>query len=238
MTAANDIPIVLLAGMDGTGVLLADLKGWLSPQRRVEVVSYPADPTLGYEALTAIAMQRLPNRRYVVLGESFSGPIAIEIAASEPQRVAGLVLASSFARSPLPAVVAPLAKRLDLHWLPRWAIEAALLGGGGTPALKASLHRVLVSLPREVIRRRVAEVAGVDKRERLRRVACPILCLVGSRDRLAGRRCAEQIAQAHPRCTIRVLGAPHMLLETHAEAAAHAIHQFCERVGGADRGAT
>jgi pimeloyl-[acyl-carrier protein] methyl ester esterase len=235
MTAVNDVPIVLLPGMDGTGVLLAELKARLLRRRRVEVLSHPADPALGYDALTALVIERLPGERCVVLGESFSGPIAIEVAARAPQRVAGLVLAASFARSPLPALLQPLAGRLGPTWAPRWAIEAALLGGSGTPALKAALRDILATLPREVIRRRVAEVAAVDKRERLRRVACPILCLVGSRDRLVGRRCADEIAQAHPGCTIRVLDAPHMLLQTHAEPAADAIEAFYDLVGGALR---
>lgn len=39
MTAADPIPIVLLPGMDGTGVLLADLKSQLLKLRRVEVIS-------------------------------------------------------------------------------------------------------------------------------------------------------------------------------------------------------
>jgi pimeloyl-[acyl-carrier protein] methyl ester esterase len=222
--------------MDGTGVLLADLAARLLRRRRVEVISYPADPLLGYDRLTALVMKRMPNERFVVLGESFSGPIAIEVAASVPQRVAGLVLASSFARSPLPALIAPLAKKLDRRWVPPWSIEAALLGAGRTPALKASLREVVAALPRDVIRRRIAEVASVDKRERLRQVACPILCLVGSRDRLVGRKFADEIACVRPDCAIRVLDAPHMLLETHAEAAADAIDGFCERAGRATGG--
>lgn len=232
MTAANEPPLLLLPGMDGTGALLEDLKMRLLKRRHVEVISYPADPTLGYDALTELVMTRLPREPCVVLGESFSGPIAIEVAANEPQRVAGLVLAASFARSPLPALLAPLAARLDLRWVPRWAIEAVLLGSAGTPALKASLRKVLATLPRDVIRRRIAEVADVDKRERLRQVACPILCLVGSRDRLAGRRCADEIAQVHPRCMVRMFNTPHMLLETHPAPAAAAIDAFCDQVGG------
>ena len=85
-------------------------------------------------------------------------------------------------------------------------------------------------LPRNVIQLRVAEVGRIDKRERLRAVVCPILCLVGSRDRLAGRKYADEIARARPACDIRLLDAPHMLLETHAEEAAGAIDAFCERL--------
>ena len=88
MTAADAIPIVLLPGMDGTGVLLADLKTRLLKRRRVEVISYPANPALGYSTLTAHVIERLPLGRCVILGESFSGPIAIEAAASEPDRIA------------------------------------------------------------------------------------------------------------------------------------------------------
>jgi pimeloyl-ACP methyl ester carboxylesterase len=231
MTGASDIPIALLPGMDGTGILLADLRARLSKRQPVETIFYPADPSLGYEALTELVMKRLPGERCIVLGESFSGPIAIEVAARAPHRVAGLVLAASFARSPLPAALATRAARLDLRWVPRRAVEAALLGRFGTPALRASLHQVLATLPREVVRRRIAEVAAVDKRERLGQVPCPILCLAGRRDRLAGRPCAEEIAQAHPRCSIALLDAPHMLLEPHAEAAAGAINTFCDQVG-------
>lgn len=239
MTAADAVPLVLLPGMDGTGVLLEDLKARLSRWRRVEVISYPADPTLGYDALTALVMRCLPKEGCLVLGESFSGPIAIEVAAGEPQRVAGLVLASSFARSPLPAFLRPLVRRLDPKWVSRWTMEAALLGGSGAPALKASLRQVLAALPRDVIRRRIAEVAVVDKRERLRGVSCPILCLVGSRDRLVGRKFADEIARAHPDCSIRVLDAPHMLLETHAAVATDAIEGFCQRISrGSQPGVT
>ena len=230
MSAPDDTPVVLLPGMDGTGRLLADVEVQLLRRRRVQVISYPADPSLGYDALTALVLRHLPSKRFVIVGELFSGPIAIEVAASEPQRAAGLVLVSSFARSPVPAALTALARRLDLRWVPRRAIDVALLGRGGTLALKASLHNVLATLPRDVIRRRAAEIGGVDKRERLRLVACPILCVVGSRDRLAGGRCATEIAQARPGCAVHVLDAPHMLMQTHAAEAAKLIDAFCEQL--------
>ena len=137
MGAADKIPLVVLPGMDGSGVLLTALVENLAPFRPVEVIAFPNERPLGYDELTAFALQRTPSERFVVLGESFSGPIAIEVAATQ-QRVAGLILASTFARHPMPTLLAPLAGLLDLRWLPAGLVQAALLG----PAKRSEERRV------------------------------------------------------------------------------------------------
>src|SRR5262245_9060176 len=97
MGTAGKLPLVLLQGMDGSGALLTELVECLASFRPVLVISFPNDKPLTYDDLTACVVERLPESRFVLLGESFSGPIAIEVAARQ-QRVAGLVLAASFAR--------------------------------------------------------------------------------------------------------------------------------------------
>ena len=74
-------------------------------------------------------------------------PNAIEIAATD-RRVVGLVLASSFARHPLPTQFAAFARLLDLRWIPTRVVVAALMGSAGTPKLKAHLREVLAEVPR------------------------------------------------------------------------------------------
>jgi pimeloyl-ACP methyl ester carboxylesterase len=113
--------------MDGSGVLLRGLVEHLAVFRPVRVIPFPNDKPLTYEELTAHVLKRLPDSRFVLLGESFSGPIAIEIAARQ-QRIAGLVLAASFARHPMPALFSPLTRMLDLRWVPARLVETALLG--------------------------------------------------------------------------------------------------------------
>jgi pimeloyl-ACP methyl ester carboxylesterase len=230
MGTADNIAIVVLPGLDGSGVLLTGLVDRLSQHRPVRVISYPNSEPLTYDELTTFVIERTPDSRFVVLGESFSGPIAIEVAATEP-RVAGLILASSFARHPLPTLLVPLAQMLDLRWVPARIVEAALLGSAGTPDLTKALCRVLAKLPREVIRTRASEVLRVDKRNRLRTVTCPMLCLHGRFDRLVRKRYLNEITSSHPKCEVRMFDAPHMLLETNPTEAAAAINQFCDRLG-------
>src|SRR5467141_3209790 len=126
MSAPGNISVLLLPGMDGTGELLTALVDQLSLLRSAQIISFPANRSLGYDDLIAYVAERTPKGRFAILGESFSGPIAIEIAATE-SRVAGLILASSFARHPIPSLFAPLANVLDLRWVPTKLVEAALL---------------------------------------------------------------------------------------------------------------
>ena len=97
------VALVLLPGLDGTGLLLAEFAASFGPEVEVIFVSYPDDPEAGYSELDQIAHSYLPtNQPFFLLGESFSGPIAISIAASSPPGLLGMVLCCSFARSPLP----------------------------------------------------------------------------------------------------------------------------------------
>lgn len=227
MSSAAITPIVLLPGMDGTGELLKDLAARLASHRPVQLIAYPTDRSLSYAELAAYVAQRVPDRRFVILGESFSGPIAIDIAATDA-RVAGLILASSFARHPFPSRLAALAGLLDVRWLPKRLVAAALLGPKAARDLSARLHQVLAAVPRNILQDRAREALRTDKRDRLREVACPVMCLQGRLDRLVNRRQVNEILAVQPNCQARWHDAPHMLLATHPDAAVAAINDFCE----------
>lgn len=99
--------LVLLPGMDGTGLLFDPLVKALSGTLPFTVVAYPPTAAAGYADLQAFAESAMPpDKPIVLLGESFSGfiaiAIAIALAAKHPKRVKG----SSFA-APLRAVPGP-----------------------------------------------------------------------------------------------------------------------------------
>ena len=59
--------LVIVPGMDGTGVFLDGLVSELGDCCDVTVVRYPADLPLGYEELTRVALKFVPEGRPVVL---------------------------------------------------------------------------------------------------------------------------------------------------------------------------
>lgn len=220
-------PIVLLPGLDGTGELLRDLEAALSRGgSRVHVLAYPPDEALGYVELVDWVVERLPRERCILIGESFSGPIAIEIAARQPGRLAGLVLAATFARCPLPRFILRLVGTLDPIRAPRFVRRLMLLGAWADTRLAKKLDDVLSTVPPIVVRARVREVLRVDKRHLLKLIQVPSLYLAGRRDKLVRGRVGCEIAALIPRCRVLSLNAPHMLLATHALEVAIAIREF------------
>src|SRR5439155_22620184 len=85
------------------------------------VVKYPPDRALDYAELEALVRATLPTQRsFLLVGESFSGPVAVALAASSPVGLRGLVLVCSFVRSPiaLPRVLHPLISLLPVWLVP------------------------------------------------------------------------------------------------------------------------
>src|SRR5690349_6963140 len=95
------VTAVLLPGMDGTGEFLSDFADELGRYCKVRKIAYPEDKAMGYRALIEIVSAALPkNEPYFIVGESFSGPIALSISSENPQGLVGTVLCCSFARNP------------------------------------------------------------------------------------------------------------------------------------------
>ena len=108
--------LVLLPGVDGTGDLFADFVLAMKDEVRAVIIGYPQKQAMGYEELEEYVKDRLPvNEPFVLLGESFPGPIAISIASSAPAGLIGLILCCTFASNPLP-LLKPI-KNL-IHFLP------------------------------------------------------------------------------------------------------------------------
>ena len=125
----------MLPGLDGTGKLFAEFIRAIGAQARVQVVVYPHDVPLGYGELEALVRAALPtDRRYVLLAESFSGPLAIRIAADPPRGLAGVILCGTFAKNPFPWLrwARPILVRLPVKSMPRW-LRALLMWGSASP---------------------------------------------------------------------------------------------------------
>src|SRR5262245_43947170 len=93
--------LVLLPGLDGTDIFFQPLLAALPSDVQVLVVSYPDHGEQDYATLLALIHERLTEiESCIVLGWSFSGPLALQLARTEPDKVRGVILAASFVRSP------------------------------------------------------------------------------------------------------------------------------------------
>lgn len=230
--------LVLLPGMDGTGDLFGPLVAAFGDELELRVVGYPTGEKLDYRELETFTRERLPTQgNFVLVAESFSGPIAISLAASRPAGLVGLVLCNTFARNPHPelAALAPLVNFLPLKLAPVAVLSRVLLGRFSTPYLESTFRSALSQVPASVLRARIKAVVNVDVTARLREIRIPLLCLVADQDEVVPRATATYIAEVVPTAQIVVIAGPHFLLQAAPVAAAAAIRAFlpsCEKASG------
>lgn len=223
--------LILLPGLDGTGKLYVEFLAKLGPRFEARLIAYPKTTPLGYDELELLVLAALPrDRAYVLCGESFSGPLAIRIAASKPPLLAGLILCATFARNPFPKLgwARPLAPYLPLKVLPRW-IRAPLMWGSLSPArAPAGLERAVAGVSAAVLRRRIAELLEVDESAALGRIAARTLVLRAARDRVISRAATRLMHEGLPNTDSVDIDGPHLLLQTRPAECAAAVGEFLQ----------
>ncbi|HYL26125.1 MAG TPA: alpha/beta fold hydrolase [Burkholderiales bacterium] len=221
--------LVLLPGLDGTdvffGPLLAALPSCVDPR----VITYPQSGGAAYVDLLALVRATLAGLpQCYVVGWSFSGPLALMLAAAEPAKVRGVILAASFVRPPSPllsllrfALVGPpvwlwrAARRLPL-WLLRPPSDA----------MRCAKSKTWKCVSASVVAARLRAIAAVDARSLLQACRQPLLYLASSRDGIVPRRNAEEVLRLRPSARLVAIEGPHLALFTNPQAAAAAIAQF------------
>lgn len=221
--------LVLLPGMDGSGRFFTDFVAALGEGITPLVISYPSDQAIGYAGLTDFVRARLPSDTpFFLLGESFSSPIAIALAAERPPMLGGLILSCGFARNPIPPMrmVRSLVRFAPLQ--SRFSVLAAplLLGWGATASLRQMLRRVLDTAHAAVLRHRMREVLDLDYSARVSQVTVPMLYLQAAQDRIVLPGSARRIARLIPALRLVVLRGPHLLLQVKPAEAAAAVRDF------------
>ena len=231
--------LVLLPGLDGTGLLFEPLCRELSPDITSEVIGYPTQQTATYSELIELVRPKLPTgESYVLLAESFSGPLAIMLAAERPADLRALILCASFVTCPhrfVPRWAARLVVPAMFYPAPMLAKFRALVGKYSSPELRSLIDKSLSSVAPAVLAERLREVIRIDVTGELRRCMVPILFLQGTQDYVVPSSNLTRIRQLQPDVLSVQIDAPHMILQTQPVAAAEAIERFVSQMEKANQ---
>jgi pimeloyl-ACP methyl ester carboxylesterase len=224
---------ILLPGMDGIGRFRA-FREAAESEVDCRALSYPPDVPLGYDALVERAREALRQETdYILIAESFSGPIAARLAAERPSGLRALVFAASFCASPLHGLPRAVLRRLggSLFRLgpPLFLAKYLLLGPHAQQGVVDDLYASVGQVSADTFALRLQEILSVDACSRLADVDVPVLYLQAMHDRLVGESAVQAVRAMCPRMELERIAAPHMLLQTHAAAAISAIQDFLDR---------
>lgn len=221
--------IVLLPGMDGTGELFHQFVKALDGKLQPQVVRYPNDITHTLPALTDYVESLMPQTRpYILLGESFSGRIAYEVARRKRTNTLAVVFVATFLQNPRPIALG-LRQMLPLQWLlrvppPNWIIKHYFLGLKIEPTVANHFKHIVGGIPPTILKQRLNLIAALSLP--LDSLEIPSLYLQASNDIFVWPRSAEDFEACCKKLRIQQIAGKHFLLQSSPVTSAHSVMQF------------
>jgi pimeloyl-ACP methyl ester carboxylesterase len=216
--------IVLLPGLDGTGNSFNSLLRFL-PVDEVTVIALPDTGEQTYEALVDYCRARMPNEPYILVAESYSGPIGIKLAANDNGMMKRLVLVATFASPPKP-YISKLCSFLPIKWLIRLPLSGLasrmLFLGINTPkeVLESFLSSV-ASVPSEVISQRLRVASSFELG--VSSLSVPVVYIQPTNDVLVPEKCFSVIEKLAANIELKRVHGPHFILQTNPKVCAEII---------------
>jgi len=229
--------LILLPGLDGTGELFSDFINDLSEDITVTCIKYPELEQLGYTELVSYVQSRLPiNEDFIILAESFSGPIAFELAKTELKHLKAIIFVASFLRKPN-RVLMWLVRILPLsiilrHSPPDFIIRKWLLGDSAKNEMVEKFKSILRRLPINIIKFRLREIynLSINQIEYESMLNIPVYFIKPTNDRLVH---SDNFIDFEKRCSnidLLTVDGPHFILQNKAKACADYVNQLVNKL--------
>lgn len=180
--------LILLPAFDGTGRMFQTLINELGDNFETMPIAYPVSGPQDYESLSDYVRQQIPaNEDYIVLGESFAGPIVYRIASHDPEHCKAAVFVATYLTNPRPRILSVLA-RLPASLVSRfvsnaWAVRALTLSGHANGSIARSIAENFGSVNAVIIQQRLKTIGSVNERPE-NVVKVPAFYIQASDDRL------------------------------------------------------
>ncbi len=229
----NEMQLVLMPGLDGTGKLFEPFTSLLPPGVNFTVISYPRQEPLSHDQLCEFVSERIDmSAPFALVAESFSGPVAAILASRNPVNLAGVVFCATFASAPHHSLLA-MAKSLPLAHLfsmslPETLLRRFLLAPDAATSAVRLLNEVLADVKPEVLAHRFRCTADIDVTEHLGRITAPCCYIRALSDRLIPPASLKAFAERIDDLLIKEIEGPHLIMQTNPRACLEAVSQFLD----------
>lgn len=183
--------LVLLPGLDGTGILFEPFLECLPQEIKTKVISYPVNKELSYADLVQYVKERLPEEDFILLAESFSGPIAFLLAQTPSENFKSIIFVASFLTTPQPKLLKAITK-LPLFSLsiPKVFIKHLLLGSRVDDKTISLFVESLKRVPANILKFRLDQILKLDLHGEIKEISCRYI--QAKNDKLVPSKSMEQ----------------------------------------------
>ncbi|MBU2710995.1 alpha/beta fold hydrolase [Zooshikella harenae] len=214
----TDKKLILLPGLDGTGLLFKDLITELPTNCIIQTICYPSSQVQTFEEHVQYVLGRLPNNEpFTLLAESFSGPVAIEVLKARNHQIEKVIFVASFAKSPRPLLLR-LASRLPFSTLLKWHIPKFLiryfcLGKNASSELIRHFRKTITVIDPKVLAQRIKIISDIDKTKELQNIIIPCCYIQATHDRLVHSSALKVFQYGLKSLTVKKIQGPHFILQ-------------------------
>ena len=98
--------LILLPAFDGTGLMFDPFIKELGNAFNITVIPYPESGNQDYASLSDVVRSKIPgNEDYIILGESFAGPIVYDIASKDDKFCKAAIFVATYLTNPSPSAL-------------------------------------------------------------------------------------------------------------------------------------
>ena len=224
--------IALLPGLDGTGDLFKFFHAALPETVATKIIKYPLDRFLEVDELARYVSSDVATfNPDVILAESFSGPVAIQLLDTLQQRPKLLLLCASFVTNPRPIALTfaqflPLSQILRLK-CPEKLLRLFCFDAHTSAETIALFQETIACVPAALLASRLKCIARL--KPPTRKIAIPCVLIRPRSDLLVPDNAAENVRKYRETLEIVDFDGPHFLLQSRPLEAAQEVCSIVER---------
>jgi len=184
----------------------------------VKVVRYPKERYMCYAQLAELVVGVLPRSTpYVIIAESYSGPVATILAVNPVGNLKGVVFVSSFVAFPRSRIGAWIGRRVPNVLFrvraPAWILRWLLMDSATSREMISAVQDAIASVCPGVLTRRLRDVLNADFSSMLKDCTVRIVYLHSDSDRLIVTRGLREFLAVRTDIETVTIAGPHLFLQ-------------------------
>jgi len=209
--------LIFLPGLDGTGELFEPLLNELPKHIETMVISYPSNRLFTYKELTNLVILSLPkDENFMLVAESFSGPIAYTIAKTKPKKLISIIFVATFLNNPRPAILNFLIKVPFQYMLkipiPLFVLKSIFFTNDTDKSILLNFQQILKSISIKTIAYRIKQIALLNKP--LNKINMDVYYILAKNDKLVPYKVLKLFQKLFNNVQIYSINSGHLVLQS------------------------